>query len=753
MFIWRIIVNEKHDISLKLIFSKMHSIFKKINRKTLAAYCISLSLSLVFTTLVMGLWNVDLRVPFVYAGDGQLNGMCVKGIIDNGWFFYNKYLGMPTGLYMQDFPFPNTLDCGLIKLISYFTKNYGLTINTLYLLTFPLTTLTSMLVFRQFRVSYSSSIFGSLIYTFVPYHFLRGESHLFISTYYLVPLVIMVILWVYEDNTIIFGKDGKLNMLNFKFLISIFICILMGLSFVYYAFFSCYFLMVLGIILFLSRKDIRSLFTPVFLVGLIILSTTVNTLPTIMYQQNIGSNPVIYARGPQEAELYGLKIIQLFLPTPGHRIPFLNNITSKYASTAPLCNENLTASLGIIGSIGCIFLLFWIFNRVTNNCTKYSGLEQKFNALSVLNLSAILLGTIGGFGSIFSYFVYSQIRGYNRISIFIAFFSTFTVVLLLDIVRDKLKKNISSKILYCSFLILLLFGGILDQTNPSIMPSYSLNEKEFNNDENFIKEIEATMPQEAMIFQLPYIPFPENPHQNKMSDYEHLKGYLHSNSLRWSYGAMKGREADYWQKSASYKPPEEMVETLSLAGFSGIYVDSYGYTDSGSELISNLSKILMTAPLKSENGRLYFFDMTSYNSQLKSRLTAEEEFEKRIVSTSFFGEGFYSPEHGQDNCWRWSLNKSSLYITNPYDHDINIHVEASFYTGYDKPFNIKVGSEYFYDSFSANQNGSFYSKDFVLPPGTHPIHITCDAPEIHAPNDPRSMFFRVENFKIGKYLL
>lgn len=746
-------MSEKYSISLKSFLSEADNIFKKINRKTLASYCVALSSCIFLLILVMRLWNIDLFVPLSYSGDSQLNGMCIKGIIDNGWFLSNKYIGMPTGLYMQDFPFPNNLDCGLIKLISYFTKSYGLTLNIFYLLTFPLTTFTSMLVFRQFKVSYSSSIFGSLIYAFISYHFFRGENHLFLSTYYLVPLAVMVILWTYEDNTIIFGKDGKLNIFNSRFLISAFICIFMGLSFVYYAFFSCYFLMVFGVILFLSRKDIKSLITPVFFVGLITLSTIVSALPTLIYQQKMGPNLAIYARSPQDAELYGLKIIQLFLPTPGHRVQFFNNITSKYASTAPLCNENLTASLGIIGSIGCIFLLFWIFYRVTNNCTKSFELEQKFNALSVLNLSAILLGTIGGFSSIFYYFVNSQIRGYNRISIFIAFFSIFTIVMLLDTAGDKFKKNMSLKVFYCSFLILLLFGGILDQTTPSIMKSYSSNGKEFYNDENFIKEIEATMPQNAMIFQLPYISFPEYPPQNKMKDYDHFKGYLHSNSLRWSYGAMKGREADYWQKSVSCKPPEEMVEILSLAGFSGIYVDSYGYSDSGSKLISNFSKTLMIDPLKSENGRLYFFDMTLYNNQLKSRLTAEEEFGKKIVSTSFFGEGFYSPEHDHDRYWRWSLNKSSLYLTNPYDHDINIHLEASFFTGYDKPSNVKVESEYFSDNFSADQSGYFYSKDFVLPPGIHPIYITCDAPRVYAPKDSRLMIFRVENFKIGKYLL
>ena len=745
-------MNEKYDIRLKIILSKIHNILKIINRKTLAAYCIALSSCLIFLIFTMELWNADLNVPFIYSGDGQCIGMYVKGLIDNGWFLHNTYIGMPTGLYMHDFPMTNSLDFVIIKLISYFAPNYGLTLNIFYLFTFLLTTLTSMLAFRQFKISYSSSIFGSLIYAFAPYHFLRGEGHLFLSTYYIVPLVIMVILWLYEDNITIFDIYGKLNVLNFKFIISIITCVLMGSSCIYYAFFSCYFLVLSGIILFLLRRNIWSLLIPMFFVGLMTLSTIINGLPTILYNLNMGSNLEIITRSPQEAEIYGLKMIQLFLPV-GHRIPFLNSINPKYALTTPIFNENYMASLGIIGSLGFIFLLVWVFYRTIKDYTKFHEVEQKFNALSVLNLSAFLLGTVGGFGSIFSYLVYSQIRGYNRISIFIAFFSIFAIVLLLDVARDRFKKGRSLKIFYYSFLILLLFGGIFDQTNPSIMPNYSLNEKEFFHDENFIKEIDATMPENAMIFQLPYIPFPEYPPQNKMLDYDHFRGYLHSNSLRWSYGAMKGREADYWQRSVSNKPLEEMIETLSLAGYNGIYVDSYGYTDSGSEITSNLSKILMTSPLKSENGRLYFFDMTLFNSQLKSQLTAEEEFKNGVVNNCFFGEGFYSLENNQNNYWRWGRNKAALYITNPYDHNIDMHIETSFFTGYDEHSNIKVESEYFSDSFSTNKSGYFYSKDFVLPPGTHRIYITCDANVVYTPNDSRSMVFRVENFKIGKYIL
>ncbi len=75
-------------------------------------------------------------------------------------------------------------------------------------------------------------------------------------------------------------------------------------------------------------------------------------------------------------------------------------------------------------------------------------------------------------------------------------------------------------------------------------------------------------------------------------DYSHLRGYLHSEKLKWSYGAMKGREGDAWEKSIASESDEEMVKELQQAGFKGIYVDTYGYKDSGFKVIQNLSSIL-----------------------------------------------------------------------------------------------------------------------------------------------------------------
>lgn len=121
-----------------------------------------------------------------------------------------------------------------------------------------------------------------------------------------------------------------------------------------------------------------------------------------------------------------------------------------------------------------------------------------------------------------------------------------------------------------------------------------------------------------MIFQLPYVPFPEYPPVNRMSDYSHFRAYLHSKDLRWSYGAIKGREVDGWQRMVASMPVDEMLKALSQKGFEGIYLDSHGFEDSGANLMSDIKRVLGTEPLVSDNQRLYFFDMTMYNRKMNA---------------------------------------------------------------------------------------------------------------------------------------
>ena len=67
-----------------------------------------------------------------------------------------------------------------------------------------------------------------------------------------------------------------------------------------------------------------------------------------------------------------------------------------------------------------------------------------------------------------------------------------------------------------------------------------------------------------MVFQLPYAPYAEGYRTAREVEWSHLnyeciRGLFHTNRLRWSSPAMKGREADRWQARLLTEPPEQAV--------------------------------------------------------------------------------------------------------------------------------------------------------------------------------------------------
>src|SRR6185369_15166668 len=110
----------------------------------------------------------------------------------------------------------NNLYFLLIKLISLFTSDYAVIINLFFLLSFPLTTAIAFYVLRRFGLSYFPAALGSLLYTFLPFHLVRGQHHVFLTSYYLVPLMVMVILWVCSEEIMQTDAESGRPRLNLR---------------------------------------------------------------------------------------------------------------------------------------------------------------------------------------------------------------------------------------------------------------------------------------------------------------------------------------------------------------------------------------------------------------------------------------------------------------------------------------------------------------------------------------------------------
>jgi hypothetical protein len=606
----------------------------------LVAAAVVICLCLVILAWTLRLWEADLAILPVN-NDTNVVAMSVKSLVDNGWWLRNPHLGMPFGQQLFEVPFVDNLSMSLMKLLSLFTRNYAVITNLFFFLTFPLTAITSLFVLRSFDISYPSAIVASLLYVFLPYHFFRGEGHLFLSAYYLVPVIVMLCVWLWKDELDVPTLDGANgSRISRPLAFALLAVLLIGSGENYYAFFGCFLLCVAGVGGSFFSHRMRPLALAIGLSTFVVFAVVLNNAPLLLYMWSHGANKVAALRAPQESEIYGLKISQMLLPVTGHRLPYFSRLKDTYNSLAPEVNENQSATLGVVGGFGFLFLLASLLWQSKEKA------GELFRPLATLTVAAVFLGTIGGFGSLFNFVVYPQFRCYNRISVYIAFLSLFTAALLLDALKRRMELRQYGTWVWYGSLAAVLLIGILDQTTTAFVPNYEESKAEDHNDAAFVKEIEAAVPRSAMIFQLPTVSFPTNPPVQRMVDYDLLKGYLHSNTLRWSYGSVKGREDALWGERVTHQPLDSMVQQLAFAGFSGIYIDRYGYSDSGRRIEDQLSQLLGQSPLVSENGRLAFFNLTSLAKSRRAKYTPEEWREKhaKALTQSIVGtpQGNYS---------------------------------------------------------------------------------------------------------------
>ncbi|WP_319580480.1 hypothetical protein [uncultured Methanospirillum sp.] len=579
----------------------------------------------------LGLMNgARLDVPYTYDGDGLEYNLLVKTTIENGWWFENPMTGAPGTLEMYDYAIGSNLDLLIMKILSLFSGNYAVVMNVYYILGFFLTALCSLYVFRQLRISYPIAVFGSLLFSFLYYHFYR-IGHYNLISYYMIPLMVLVILWVCQGEPLYFrqGRTGLLSglTLTHKGLIAA-VILLITSTHSYYGYFGLL-LLAVGVLWAYSRTYHAADFLNGAIACVVLIAgILLNKLPSLVYGLFNGPSFVMSYRYAFESETWGMKLIQLLLPAQGHRIPFLADIAQKYTEYRPLVNENVSASLGIIGSIGLVILLGWIFLRGFPLIqARLANRATLVDHLSLLTIASIFIGTIGGISAIIAQ-VFPEVHSYNRISLYIAFFAILTVLLLLQLIFEQYR----TQHLFCPVFLILLLAlltfGIFDQVPAGYaLTAGSDREKEFQMQADFFGQIEEKMPAGSSIFILPDIGgFPNSNPPGKIKGLDSLKPYLHTHTLKWSYPTMKGRFWDNWQTAVCASSPEDMMGHLFATGFSGLLVDGYGYADGGGKTEEAITTLTGTKPLMSSDGRYAFYDLRSYMDQKKAGMS-EAQFE------------------------------------------------------------------------------------------------------------------------------
>ena len=211
--------------------------------------------------------------------------------------------------------------------------------------------------------------------------------------------------------------------------------------------------------------------------------------------------------------------------------------------------------------------------------------ETLGDAAARLTLAGILLATVGGFGAIFNLLVSPDIRAYNRIVVFMAFFVIVFMAQVLDgrtVVRGGAPaashpRRFSPGLSWIAVAVVIAFA-VLDQGQAAmpLIERYASDAAVVQAERQFVAEVEARFPAGAVIMEIPETTFPPDAGKVNMLAYDHARPFLWSSRLSWSWPSFSHRREAWYRLLGSPAEPA-FVDRLRLSGFSGIWVDRYGY--------------------------------------------------------------------------------------------------------------------------------------------------------------------------------
>lgn len=717
-------------------------------------YAIVATVALVSAILVLKLWTVDFSIPLYYLDrrDTLTADMLLKGMVENGWFLENDKLGAPLGSIAYDYPIFSLAHETLIRAILYAIPNPGLALNLFFVLGFPLTAITAYFVLCRLNVTTIPAAVTSILYAFLPYRIWRNTSHLFYSSFYFVPLAVLVTLWVVRGESLFEFALGlqrrPIVRITKNGWLALFFCALIAWDNQYHAFFTVLLVLCAASVQISRNGSFKSIWTAFVLVGEIFVGLLVNIVPNVVYHLNHAVGfAAPFVRFPKEAELYSLTLAQLVLPIANHRLDWFAQIRDFYdRQFTTSINENSSVSLGLIATIGFIALLWNRLGRSPQN-TRAARLQRD---LSVLVLFSLLLGTFGGLGALFSYYINDNIRAYNRIAPFIGFLAFVNVALMFERFWTRFIAGHKRAVSYGAVVaVIVLSAGILDQTAANSTPDPVRTANVFAEDRQFVGQIEGVVAAGSSIYELPYVRFPEAGVVVNMPDYTEMIPYLHSHTLRWSYGAFASTEAGLWQEHLEKLPERRFLPTLLLAGFRGIFIFRDGYADAGARIERSLSRAIGVKPLVSANGHYSFFNLSDLEQKTLRRLggwfNTEQQALLHPVQANVTSGCSYSESSGLLR-FHWCGHDATIELRNPMPERRDLHLSFTVATGFPAPSNMTMTSTAGSQTISVNSSGAAFSGNVNVPSGISKIQLHSDSPPIVALDDPRELVFQIRYF-------
>jgi hypothetical protein len=567
--------------------------------------------AVVIAWFSLGLRVRDLKLPFRYSGDALFYLAQTRMLGSATSYLTTMHLGWPAGFQTYDYPQGGDhLHLGALWLLMRVTHDPMLSVNLYYLAGFALAAFVAHLVLRRLGIRPVLAGALAIVFAIAPYHFSRGETHLFLSAYYLVPFGVWLALTLLEAA----DEDGASARLRSPWVLLGMVALASAGA--YYFAFTVLLVVAAGVGAALSQGRLSVVRPALKLSMLGVAAFAANHATTGWYWLTHGVNSTaLPQRTSAVTEVCGLRVAQLFMPQPDHHISALAAITTSAMRGWP--PDETGQQIGFVAAGGLLLLIGAVamaaVGRTRFHQVAGRSVAGRLGRVGYLAAVCIVTGSIGGFSYLLSAGSFGLIRCWNRIAIVIAFLGLLAVGLVAERVLSRAHPSPTERSRRVAWLVAggLVLVALVDQTPAHAVDTATIG-REVSSDRAFFAAVAAHLPKGAKVFELPDIPFPEGVARGGTGSYDPVKGYLYQPGLYWSFGAMRGRPDGGISRLAAMAPAELPV-ALAGAGYQGLVIDTKALGPQSPPVETSVAALLGD-PIRSPDGRYLFHRLAAVSA-------------------------------------------------------------------------------------------------------------------------------------------
>ncbi len=541
-----------------------------------------------------------------------LKAMATGDFLPFGWKLLPD-IGAPQGANWTTIPTPDELLLGFFGLLA---KIFGLfTGFNIGVLLGHLTAATAFyFVARTEGASNPWAGVGALAFGLAPYLFAESPHHVNCLYAWHIPLFVPVWRWLATEHGAPFRSR--------RFWLAIGVGVLTGLQNPYYTFVFCQLTLLGAAFVAWRTRSAAALVPALAVIGAAAIAFAVSNLDTFTYRlfRDVANAPFITQREYRWMDIYGFKLVDLFVPYIRHHSDTLAKFGLAHRQASVLNDEEGCAYLGMIG-IAC---LLWLVAVSIRAMAERRELAVPLAAWQVLWI--VIMFNTGGLNSIIAAFTgFTLFRTACRYSIVVLAIVLLWAARRLTAWQQDAKKGLPSDTLQIAtstaaagLCLLVLWDQVPRAPAPEQVATIA---RQVAADRDFVAAMESALPAKAMVFQLPVMdgsPLPGVPSS------DHYRPYLYSHGLRFTMGATKGSESEVWQQAVqkqllagatlnqqtqqiqfNQNSVAAAVDEMRKRGFEAIYVNRNGFPDRGKGLEKSLLELgYLKPPIDSAAGDL-----------------------------------------------------------------------------------------------------------------------------------------------------